>query len=241
MTRTRFFIVLLAVVVLAHGTARTQVDVDFGFLAGGNLSTLTGDTGQIFTGSEFDGFETLTADLGTAKMGMTMGGFMVVSFDRDVSLRLEAIFTELGAKGTFTGVIDIDGLGLNDIEGDVSIKTTYVEFPLLVAFPLPVADRSPLHGLLGMSICIATDSEMRFDSVISGYLYSDPLALNHRVRSLNYHGIAGIEYTAYLNETPFLLGLRHEFGLRPFDENLGGDPDQEYKHRSWVATLGILF
>ncbi|MBU0741531.1 outer membrane beta-barrel protein [bacterium] len=241
MSRTSLTIALLTALGHAGGAARAQIEFDFGFLAGASLSTISGDTGLIFAGPEFDDFDNLTGDLDGAKLGMTMGVFMAANIDRDVSVRIEALYNELGGKGSYAGSTFIDGLGDTDLSGNVSMKTAYLEFPALVLFPLPVLPPQQWRGMLGMAICFAATSELRVDSAINGYAYSDPLSYDDRVQDVTYHGIVGLEYTAYVKETPFLLGLRYEIGLRRFDTGIGGDPDQEYMHRSFVATLGIPF
>jgi hypothetical protein len=230
--------VLLLLLGLCAGAARA--DVRYGFLIGANRSTVSGDTRHIFAGPDFEAFENLSADVGGGKLGMTAGLFMVADVDRDVNLRMEALYSEMGGQGDFSGTIILDGLGETDLSGTAHLKTSYIEVPVLLLFPLPGLPQTRWRGMLGMAGCYATGSELRLDSVIEGYPYSDPLDWDERIETFTYHGIVGLEYTAYLKETPFLFGLRYEMGLRRFGTDPGGR-GEDYRHRSLGLSLGIVF
>jgi hypothetical protein len=241
MSRYRLLFVLAAALCLGAVTAPAQTEINYGFMAGVNRSSIHGDTKQIFLGPDFEYFETLTADLEEAKAGMALGLFISVDLETRVSFRTELLFKEMGGKGKFSGLSNLTGLIGTPITGTVSMKTTYIEIPALMIFPLPGLSQPALRGVFGVSACFTTSSDMRVDTILNGIGYSDPLSYDDRVQSIVYQGIVGLEYQSFWGDHPFHFGVRYEAGLTDYDKDLGGDPNEHFRHRNILTTFGIPF
>ncbi len=240
MQTLRLLVAVLLITVVTAADTRAQVDVDFGFLIGANMSSVTGDTPQLFTGPEFEFFEEMAGTLDKYTLGMTTGGFVMTRANTGLNIRASMLFSEQGGQGKFEGVVDLDTFGNVDITGDVSIKTTYLELPVVAIAPLPLPG-GQWYGLAGMAMTVRLKSELRLDSQIEGYMFSDPVTITDSVRSRNYQAIFGVEFLANYKETEFLLSLTYKMGLLDFEDGIGTDPDEIYKHNSIAATLGIIF
>ncbi len=238
MFRPRLVAVLMLLLCLTAFAAPAAAE--YGFMIGANRSTITGDTSLIFQGPDFADFEDMVGAFDESSLGLTAGFFTVLNVNHDVNFRLEAVYNEVGGRGKYSGTVFLDGQGDTDLTGDVTLKTTYIELPVLVLFPLPSLPQHRWRGMLGMAACFAAASQLRLDTWIDGYPYSDPLPYRERVEDFTYHGIVGFEYTAYLKETPFLFGLRYEMGLRRFGTDPVGQAE-DYRHRSLALTVGIVF
>lgn len=241
MSRYRLQLVLAAALCLSAATVPAQTELNYGFMVGVNRSSIVGDTSLIFEGPDFEYFETLDADLDGAQAGMAIGLFMSADLENRVSFRTELLYNEMGGQGDFSGFTNLDGLIGTEIAGTVSLKTTYIEIPALVLFPLPVLDQRSLRAVVGASVLFTTSSQMRVDTYLNGIGYSDPLSFNDRAKNVVFHGVVGLEYQSFWGEHPFHLGLRYEAGVTDFDDDLGGDPDEHYRHRNIVTTFGIPF
>ncbi len=236
----RLSIAALLAVALSTATTQAQVDIDFGFLIGANQSTISGETPQLFTGPEFEYFEEIDGRLDKGRLGMTTGIFAMTRMDTGLNFRASALFAEQGGKGSFEGIVFLDDFGNTDISGDVSIKTTYIELPVVAIIPLPLAG-GQWRAVAGLSFAFAMKSELRLDSQVDGYLFSDTVTITDSVFTRDNQAILGVEFLANYRETEFLFGVRYKIGLLDFENGIGADPNQAYKHNSIAATLGIIF
>lgn len=238
----RSFRTLLALLLLVIPTAAAfaQTDVGFGFLAGANQSRIAGDTPLLFDGPEFDVFETIDGRLDDGRLGMLMGLFVQSRPRSGPGFRIELDYAELGGQGAFDGTIRLDNFGETDITGDVSLKTTYLEVPVLAIVPLGLGG-GRWSLVTGLSAAFSLRSEMRFNSEIQGGYYTDAVEFTDQVHSRDYHAIVGVEFLAVIKETEFLLGLRWKRGLLDFENGIGSDPARSYRHEAFAATLGVVF
>ncbi len=236
----RLSVAALLAAVLSAATAQAQVDIDFGFLIGANQSTISGDTPQLFTGPQFESFEEIDGTLDKGRLGMTTGIFAMTRMTSGLNFRASALFAELGGKGAFEGIVRLDDFGTADISGDVSIKTTYLELPVVAIIPLPLAG-GQWRAVAGLSFAFALKSELCLDSQVDGYLFSDTVTITDSVFTRDNQAILGVEFLANYKETEFLFGVRYKMGLLDFENGIGVDPNQAYKHNSIAATLGIIF
>jgi len=240
MPMSRLLATVKLIIVLSTVTAQAQVDIDFGFLIGANQSSVTGDTPQLFTGPEFAFFEEIDGDLDKSRLGMTTGIFAMTRMDTGLNFRVAALFAEQGGQGSFEGKVFLDDFGNVDISGDVTIKTTYLELPIVAIIPLPFAG-GQWRAVAGLSFAFALKSELRLDSQIEGFLFSDPVTITDSVHTRDNQAILGVEFLANFRETEFLFGACYKMGLLDFENGIGADPSQSYKHNSIAVTLGIIF
>ena len=240
MRTVRPLYIALLICATTVGGAQAQVDIDFGFLIGANQGTISGETSQLFTGPEFEYFEEIDGTLDKSKLGMTTGIFAMTRMASGANFRFSALFAEQGGRGSFEGNVFLDEFGNVDISGDASIKTTYLELPVEVISPLPLAG-GQWRAVAGLSFAFALKSDLRLDSQVDGYLFSDTVTITDSVHTRDNQAILGVEFLANYKETEFLLGVRYKMGLLDFENGIGADPNQAYKHNSIAATLGIIF
>ncbi len=141
-------LVLPALLGLCLGAAHAQTTVDYGFTGGVSVGSLSGDTPRIFADSKFEMFSEIDGSLDRTRTGMVVGLFMVLNAERNPSIRFEAIVNEQGGNGEYEGTADLADLGVQELSGDVSMKTTYLELPMLVIFDLPYAPPRSWRGIL---------------------------------------------------------------------------------------------
>ena len=235
----RLSVVFLSLVLFAAG-ACAQVDVDFGFLAGANFSWFKGDTPALFDGDEFDVFNSIDADIDRMHPGMVLGVFTAFRPRTGLGLRIEAVYSELGGKGDFSGEIDLDDFSDDEIYGDILLKNTYLELPVLAIVPLGSGENR-WSLLAGLSLAFKLKSEMRFNSRIDDGYYTDATEFTGQLNDRDYHALIGLECRTVIQEVVFLLDVRYKRGLLDVEDGIGSDPTRPYKHEAITATMGIVF
>ena len=139
---------------------------------------------------------TILTDLDDSRSGYSAGLFATVRMTPVFAVQVEALYSQEGASGPTTVVID----GTTFVNADVTLEIDYLEFPALavVSFPAGVLDVS---GFVGFSIGFNTSSKavvqiagsersINIDSLVRGVDFASMLGLGASL------GIGGVNIVA---------------------------------------------
>ena len=135
---------IFLILLLSSSALNAQIVTSLGFRGGLNFANIKGDISQ-------------NSAVRKSKVGMNMGALLDVSFNRNISLRLETNFSIRGAtlnsidtiicdpNNTQTGVPCIGNSGQNYslIPHEANVNTTYLEVPILLNYMFEGASLRP--------------------------------------------------------------------------------------------------
>jgi hypothetical protein len=237
----RLTLVLFITMLLAQTVRAADDRFSYGFLIGANQTSISGDASLLFEAPEFDVYQSLDARLPDNRLGMTLSAYSTLHINDGLSLRMEAMYTELGARGTYEGTVFSDDLGNVDFTDNVNLKVSSVELPILFIMTPPSTYMRDLRGLLGMSFGMITAAEMNFDSELEGSYYLDSFDFKEEMQTYSYSVIAGFALEFTVQDTPFLAEFRYKKALRNFNKVIGTGPQEDLTFSSLTAMLGIIF
>ena len=246
MTRTICVLLIAAVfVTLAANVSPAQPKWFGGLKAGVNVAQFRGDAVAPWVARP-DLY--LAGSVGNSLAGFVGGAFVRRQFTDRFALQLEGLYSQKGGDGTVYGIWEIeypsDVVYNADINGQLSVRLDYVEFPLLAAFTLPSSDRVGLTVLLGPSVGYNTRAEARLEGEARVRLpdgsdrvdtFDERIPIHGKINRWEVAGVIGAALEFEMSQSTVLLDVRYTFGVTSIDK---GNKDV-YNHVLGI-TIGFM-
>jgi outer membrane immunogenic protein len=199
----RFRVVTLAlgaaIMLPSVAAAQTAYPTTFGLKAGVNSSTLNSDDDLLDVGSLW---------------GAVAGAFVGKNMSENLSLQLEGLFSQRGAKD-------------NTFGDDAKIRLTYLDVPVTARFGSTTANNMHFHAFTGPQLGIKLSSKYTDDN-------DTDVDLDDSLKSWDF----GWTFGAGVEMNRVSLDARYTLGLTNIDES---DTDSSLKNRTFTVLLGYRF
>jgi outer membrane immunogenic protein len=199
----RFRVITLAlgaaIMLPSVAAAQTAYPATFGLKAGVNSSTLSSDDDLLDVGSLW---------------GAVAGAFIGKNMSDNLSLQLEGLFSQRGAKD-------------NTFGDDAKIRLTYLDVPLTARFGSTTANNVHFHAFTGPQLGIKLSSKYTDDA-------DSDVDLDDSVKSWDFGWTVG----AGVEMNRVSLDARYTLGLTNIDES---DSGSSLKNRTFTVLLGYRF
>jgi len=186
--------------------------------------------------------------VGNSLSGFVGGAFVRRQFVDRFALQVEALYSQKGGDGTVYGQAEFEYPSnvwyRADINGTLTVRLDYVEFPVLAAFTFPPGDKVGFTVLLGPSFGFNTRAEAHLegearvpkpnesDQVKN---FDEKIPIQDRIRNYEIAGVVGAALEFELSNSVLVLDGRYTFGLTSIDTN-----DQETYNNVFSITVGFM-
>lgn len=245
--KTRVTCVLLlatAFLTVAAGPSPAEQKWFGGLKAGFNSSQFRGDAVAPYVARP-DLY--LAGSVGDAMAGFVGGAFVRRQFTDRFALQLEGLYSQKGGDGTVYGLWEIkypsNVVYAADINGSLSLRVDYLEFPLLAAFTLPSADKVGFTILLGPSIGYNIRREAQLEGEARVRLpdgsdrvdtFDQEIPVYGEANNWEVAGVVGGAVEFEFSQSTMLLDARYTFGVNSIDK----DNKDIYNH---VISVTLAF
>lgn len=189
-----------AIILPSVAAAQSTYPATFGVKAGVNSSTLSSDDDLLDVGSRW---------------GAVAGLFAGRNMSENLSLQLEALFSQRGANDKTSG-------------SDTSLRLTYLDVPLTARFGSTTANNMHFHAFTGPQLGIKLSAKAKDDFL------GTEIDLDDEVKSWDFGWTVG----AGVEMNRISLDARYTLGLTNIDNS---DSDASIKNRTFTVLLGYRF
>lgn len=234
------------IIAAAAGSVSAQHKWYGGLKVGFNSSQFRGDPVAQWVYNPAGGYG-LTGAVGDAIPGLIVGGFFRRDIDTWFALQLDLLYSMKGGEGPVNGVVRVDyPSGASDngvVNGDLSVRMDYIEFPLLAVFRFPKDedDNTGFTVELGPSFGYNTRAEAQLTGQVEVEQpdgprvqnYDEKIPINGDINRWAVSGVVGAALEFYLTKQTIILEGRYTFDVTSIT-----DDQNTYNH---VFSLMIAF
>jgi hypothetical protein len=221
-------VALLCIVCLSVALpAAAQLTWEAGVKGGVGLAKLTGDTES----TETIGTVTVTENADSYRTGFSGGGFATAKITKDFGIRLEALYSQKGGKGTFT----YDD-GVSTVNGDLTYKLDYFEVPLLAVGTFAAGTKTMIDVFGGPVLGFKTGANLLLEA--DGQ--EDETDIGDEVKGTDFGFAVGAGLTILAHpKANVVIDGRYTFGLSEVPES--APEDFNLKNSDIVFMAGVSF
>ena len=240
--------VAAVIIALAAGQAPAQHKWHGGLKAGFASSQFKGDSVSPWVYNPVAGYY-ITGTVGDKLPGFVGGGFFRRDFGTWFAVQLELLYVQKGGQGPINGVLQLE---VNDnltydgtVEGNLTVRMDYVEFPLLAVFRFPrdevdkigfIAEIGPSVGyntravaqLTGEATVPLPDGSNRVQNI------DEEIPINGNINRWAVTGVVGAALEFYLARQTIVLDGRYEFYVTSISS------EQSTYNHTFSLTIGFM-
>lgn len=240
--------VAAGIIALAAGQAPAQHKWHGGLKAGFASSQFKGDPVAKWVYNPIAGYY-LTGNVGNKLPGFVGGGFFRRDFDTWFAVQLELLYIQKGGQGPVSGNFKLEA---NDnltydgvVNGDLTVRMDYVEFPLLAVFRFPKDDAGKVGftAEVGPSVGYNTRAEAQLTGEATVPLpdgsnrvqnIDERIPINGNINRWAVTGVVGAALEFYLAKQTIVLDGRYEFDVTSISA------DQSSYNHTFSLTIGFM-
>jgi hypothetical protein len=242
--------VLAAVVVLtvAAGSAAAQDKWYGGLKFGFNSSQFRGDAVAPWVYNPSGGYY-ITGTVGDNLFGFIGGGFFRRDMGSWFSLQLDLMYSMKGGEGPVNGILEIeqpnDTAYEGTVNGDLTVRMDYIEFPLLAVFRFPKDDAGKVGFTVevGPSFGYNTRAEAQLTGSAEVTLpdnskrvqnFDERIPINGDINRWAVSGVVGAAMEFYLTKQTIILEGRYQFDVTSIS------PNQDTYNHVFSLMIGFM-
>jgi hypothetical protein len=230
------YVVVVAAVVLAAvaGVSPAETKWKAGLKGGLNISQFRGDPVSPVVYRPTQQYY-LTGRVGDPLAGVVLGGFFRREFNDRFALQLEALYSQKGGDGTVWGKFALTSPNVpqsitydGDVNGTMTLRLDYIEFPLLAVFRFPAADKVGFTVQVGPSVGYNTRSEAQLEGQATVPLpdgsnrvldFDTRIPISGQINPWEIAGVVGAALEFEMSSSIIVLEGRYTFGVTSIDKN----------------------